>query len=152
MDDLELELEDNKVEKRIKTLSDKVRLTSEERDEKAKLLETKEAELANASRERDFYKGFNQVSAKHQGAGEYQDKIWERVQKGVDIEEATVAVLYKEGKLQGTPAPVIERESPAGGSAPTTMTNGGAKTDADMSQAERRAALMEAESKGEFSL
>lgn len=156
-EDLDLELESeqdniNKVEKRIKTLSEKVKLTSQERDEKTKLLEEKETLLTNTSKERDFYKSFSQVSSKHPGASEYQDKIWERVQKGTDLEEATVAVLYKEGKLQGSPAPTPEKFTAAGGSANTALGNDSDKTPDKMSQDERRAQLLDMESKGEFHL
>ena len=64
---LDFELDDdinNKVERRIKSLSEKVKLTSEERDEKDRILKERDEQLANASKERDFFKGFNQVSTK----------------------------------------------------------------------------------------
>jgi len=154
-DDLDLELEDeqeniNKVELRIKKLSEKVKLTSEERDEKDKLLQEKESLLANTSKELEFFKGFSKVSAKYQGANEYQDKIWEKVKSGYDVEDATISILAKEGKY--TPqAPKVERESAAGGSASTSMSDN-EKTAQDMSQDERKAALLALEAKGEFHL
>jgi hypothetical protein len=137
-------------DKRLKSLNDSVRETKEElakqAEEKAKL----QAERDNASKERDFYKGFNQVATKYQGANEYQDKIWEKVQSGYDVEDATVAILNKEGKLIPN-QPVVERESAIGGSANTNMT-GGSKSPDEMSQAERRAALDEAFAKGDLKL
>ena len=157
-DELDLELEENdeqeninKVEKRIKSLSEKVKLTSEERDEKAKLLAERDGQLANASKERDFYKGFNQVSAKYPGANEYQDKILEKVNAGYDVEDATISILAKEGKY--TPAePIVEKERVAGGSAATAMKGGESKSPQEMSQDERRAALLDLEAKGEIKL
>ena len=54
-EELDLELEDNNdVERRIKDLSRKVKLTSEERDEKQLLLEERDAQLATVGKERDF--------------------------------------------------------------------------------------------------
>ena len=152
--DLELDSEEekiNKVEKRIKSLSEKVKLTSEERDEKNRLLTERDGQLANASKERDFYKGFNQISTKYPGANEYQDKILEKVNAGYDVEDATISILAKEGKY--TPAqPKVEDDKAAGGSASTAMKGNDSKTPEQMSQDERRAALEEAFSKGEVKL
>src|SRR3990167_2382550 len=101
-EELDLELDEqeniNKVEKRIKSLSEKVKLTSEERDELKGLNEGLTAEKHTLSKERDFYKGFNQVSAKYPGANEYQDKILEKVNQGYDVEDATISILAKECK------------------------------------------------------
>lgn len=149
--DLELDSEEdksNKVEKRIKSLSEKVKLTSEERDEKNRLLTERDGQLANASKERDFYKDFNQISTKYPGANEYQDKILEKVNAGYDVEDATISILAKEGKYQ----PKVEDEKVAGGSAATALQGKDSKTPQEMTQDERRAALMDLESKGEFSL
>lgn len=151
--DLEFEEEENinKVEKRIKTLSEKVKLTSEERDELKGLNAELTTEKESITKERDFFKGFNQVATKYQGANEYQDKIWEKVKSGYDVEDATISILAKEGKY--TPAqPVAKGEVAAGGSANTAMRGGEEKTPDKMTQEERRAALMEAEARGEFGL
>lgn len=152
-EDLDLELEEeniNKVEKRIKTLSEKVKLTSEERDELAKAKETLEGEKTSLSKERDFYKGFNQISTKYPGASEYQDKILEKVNAGYDVEDATISILAKEGKF--TPAETrTETENAAGGSASTTI-NSGDKNPQEMTQDERRAKLLDMESRGEIKL
>lgn len=153
-EELDLNLEEdinNKVEKRIKSLSEKVKLTSGERDELKKLNETLATDKDSISKERDFYKGFNQVSAKYPGANEYQDKILEKVNAGYDVEDATISILAKEGKYTPT-APKVETENVAGGSAATTMTGNDAKTPQEMSQDERSAALRELEAKGELSL
>ena len=156
-DDLDLELESeeqeniNKVEKRIKSLSEKVKLTSEERDEKDRLLVERDGQLANTSKERDFYKGFNAISAKYQGASEYQDKIFEKVKAGYDVEDATISILAKEGKFNPT-QPQAEKERVAGGSATTAMKGNDSKTPQEMTQDERRATLLDAESRGELHL
>lgn len=155
-DELDLELDDeqeniNKVEKRIKSLSDKVKLTSEERDELAKAKETLEQEKSSISKERDFYKGFNAISTKYQGASEYQDKILEKVNAGYDVEDATIAILAKEGKF--TPQqPKIETEKVAGGSANTSFKGDDEKTPDKMSQDERLSELKKLEAKGELNI
>lgn len=155
-EDLDLDLDSeqeniNRVEKRIKSLSEKVKLTSEERDEMKGLNESLTTEKQTLSKERDFYKGFNQVSTKYPGANEYQDKILEKVNAGYDVEDATISILAKEGKYNPTqPAPEIERA--AGGSATTAMKGNDSKTPQEMSQDERRATLLDMESKGELSL
>lgn len=152
-EELDLELDEekeniNKVEKRIKSLSEKVKLTSEERDELKGLNDSLTAEKHTLSKERDFYKGFNQVSTKYPAASEYQDKILEKVNAGYDVEDATVAILNKEGKLNPV-IPVAEKPTVAGGSATTTI-KGNAKTPEEMTQDEREAALKDYEAKGEF--
>src|SRR3990167_5810275 len=154
-EELDLELDEqeniNKVEKRIKSLSEKVKLTSEERDELKGLNDNLTAEKHTLSKERDFYKGFNQVSAKYPGANEYQDKILEKVNAGYDVEDATISILAKEGKFSPV-VPEIEKETAAGGSAATTIKGEGGKTLAEMTQDEKEAALRDYEAKGEFKL
>ena len=130
-------------DKRLRTLSSKVEKTSKERDE------AETARLA-AEKERDFYKGFSGVSTKYPSASEFQDKILEKVNAGYDIEDATVSVLNKEGKL--TAPPPTPPANAAGGSAITDISAGGSKTVADMTQAERRQALLDAEKRGDISV
>lgn len=133
-------------DKRLKDLSEKVRLTAEERDEKEKLLTEQTQKLASAEKETEFYKNFNSLTTKYSGSVEYQDAIREKVMAGYDIEDATVAVLAKEGKLPGqTQAPVTDTESPAGGSAVNTIRGEGEKSPSEMSQEERRAELIKNE-------
>src|SRR3990167_6378974 len=129
-DELDLDLDSteeqekiNKVEKRIKDLSEKVRLTSTERDDFAKAKEQAEVEKSAALKDVDFYKNFSTVSSKYTGSAEYQDKIKEKVMAGYDLEDATISILAKEGKFTPQVAP-LEKESPAGGSAPTTLKSG----------------------------
>ncbi len=156
-EELELDLnEDNQEEitrkdSRIKSLSEKVKLTSEERDALAKAKEEAEAKASSAQKDAEFYKGFNTVSAKFVGSSEYQDKIREKAALGLTIEEATTLVMTTEGKYV-PPTPVVERESAIGGSAVTNMKSGDDKTPEQMTQSERFAALREAEKRGELDL
>lgn len=120
----------NKAEERIKELSGKVKLTSQERDE-----------LAEANKdigvERDFYKDFSETSTKFPQASEHKDAILEKVKSGYSVEDATVSVLNSEGKL----IPQKEdREVVAGGSA-TTVTPEGGKKPEDMTRDEMKEAL-----------
>lgn len=139
----------NKIEQRIKNLSEKVKLTSEERDELARAKQSLEQEKQALSKEVEFFKNFNPLVTKYQEAANYQDKIREKVIAGYDVEDATISILAKEGKLTGfTP----KAESPAGGSAPNAITGGVEKTISEMSREEMRAALIEAEKRGDISL
>ena len=140
----------NKVEQRIKDLSEKVRTTSQERDELSKAKQQLEVERDSISKERDFYSKFSDSTAKYAGAHEYKDKILEKVKAGYDVEDATVAVLAKEGKLGSPAAQVVEKDTVAGGSATTAMKGDGIKSLSEMNRDEKRAALMEGDSKGEL--
>ncbi len=151
-DDLNLDLdtlEDNaekniKIKNRFEQLSEKVILTSKERDELAKAKETLEGEKNSLAKERDFYKDFSVNVSKYPSASEHQDQILEKVRAGYSTEDAMVAVLAKEGKLnmssnqvqQPFNQPIGQVE---GGSAPTAMS--GAKAIQDMTPDEKFAAL-----------
>lgn len=143
----------NKIEKRISELNKKVILTAKERDDLKEAQKQLEIEKDNAIKERDFYSGFADNIAKYPGASEYKEAIKEKVLAGYDPEDATIAVLAKEGKY----APQVETqaeslESPVGGSAVNQMNLKGEKTPQEMSREELRAALVEAEKKGELSI
>lgn len=125
----------DKKDNRFTDLSNKVKTASEERD-------TAKAETDAAKKEVEFYKGFSKVSSKYEGAADYQDKILEKVNSGYDLEDATISVLAKAGKLQNAP---VQKESPTGGSATTNMNQGGDKTIAEMTRAEKREALLQGE-------
>lgn len=133
----------NRDDKRIETLSSKVKETSQQRDEAI-------AKVAASEKEVAFYKGFSGVSAKYQGAAEFQDKILEKVNAGYDLEDATVSVLNKEGKLM-PPAPPPPAPA-AGGSALVNIPENGIKSAGEMTQAERRSALLDAEKHGDISI
>lgn len=137
----------NRTEQRIKDLSSKVRMTAEERDELKQAKEALEQEKVSLSKEVDFFKNFSQMTSKYPGAAEYQDQIMEKVKAGYDVEDATISLLAKEGKYSPVTTPV-QRENPAGGSATTTMRSDGEKSISEMTQEERRNALMQMEQEG----
>jgi len=151
--DLDLDLEEDinsKVKQRIDTALSK-------RDEAQKLASEKEAEAQKAleekaqiEKERDFYASFSDSTAKYPNAHEFKDSIKEKVMSGYSVEDATVAVLAKEGKLtvESTPKEVI---SPMGGSAQINIPSG-EKSIQEMTREEKRAALMEAEKRGDLYL
>ncbi len=158
-DEENLEFEDleNKADREVQrnqTLSKKVAETAKERDEARQAQEKAEAERVSALKEVEFYKDFSTQTSKYTGATEYQDAIKEKVMSGYTVEDATVAVLAKEGKLPNMqPAPVEPPiGSPAGGSATTTMTAPGEKSIGEMTRDEKRAQLVELESRGDISL
>ena len=135
------------VKDRFAKLSSDYSQTKKEKEEaEVKLKAEAEAKL-QAEKERDFYKGFSQVSSRHPEAANYQDQILERVNKGMDTEEATVAVLYKEGKLN-IPTPKTEIGHVAGGSAPNTPS--AEKDFSDMNLDEKRGVMQELERTGDL--
>lgn len=140
----------NRVEKRIKDLSEKVRTTSEERDEKDKLLAQAQVEKESLQKERDFLNSFGDTIAKYPKATQFRDEIKEKVLKGYSVEDATVATLASKGELSAPPREV-KIDNPAGGSATVNQPAiEGQKTPAQMSREEKRSALLEAEQKGEI--
>ena len=160
LDQLDSDLDkENKVEKRIKDLSEKVRLTSEERDEKDKLLKEQGDKNSELQKERDFYAGFSDVVSSNPAAKDHKDDILAKVKSGYTVEDATFAVLGKAGKL-GQPAQVLPSSPPvprensaqvaAGGSAPIQPVIGGQKPVNQMTREEKRAALVEAEQRGDL--
>lgn len=156
-DEFDLDLSEDKPEeiitrkdKKISSLSNKLAEEAKAREEAAQKAVQEAEARANAEKERDFFRGFSQISSKYQGATEYQDQIWEKVKSGYDIEDATTSTLIKEGKFQPI-VPQVDRQVVAGGSATTSMS-GGDRSPNEMTQAERRQALADLEAKGEFSL
>ena len=117
---------------RIRELSDKVELTSKERDEIKVNLEKEQKKTADLEKENTFNSGFADILGTHGAAKDYKDKIKEKVMSGYTVEDATLAVLGKEGKLGVAPTPPV-----AGGSA-TTTPSPGEKSIQDMTQQERR--------------
>ena len=142
------ELEDEEIhpiDKRInKALSDKAQAIAD-RDAALKEKQEIEARALEAQKELDFFKNFNQLASKYQGASDYQDKIKEKVFAGYDPEDATIAILAKEGKYgtnySSEAPPEAPKEFPAGGSATNTFTGDSPKSAAEMTQQERLAAL-----------
>ncbi len=150
-EELDLELDNEEItrkDNRINTLTGKLKSTSEERDALKAEAEKAKTEREAAQKDAEFFKSFNTVSAKYQGSSEYQDKIREKAALGLDVEEATMLVMAKEGKYT-PPAPVVERQSAAGGSASTSINNPAEKAPKEMSSSELRAQLQAIESTGE---
>lgn len=138
-------------DKKINSLSEKLGLTEKEKADAAAKAEAEAQARAEAEKERDFFKSFNTLSSKYQGAQDYQEKIWEKVKSGYDMEDAAISILAKEGKYTAPVAPV-EQAPAAGGSASTGIADVVDKTPDKMTQAERLSVLREMESKGEFRL
>jgi hypothetical protein len=132
---------------RVNELSAKVRDASKQRDDALEKAKANELEAANAGKERDFYKDFSKVSATYGNASEYEEDIKTKVLSGYSVEDATVSVLAKNGKLNMTP---VRDNTNAGGSATNPPNKGGEKTVGEMSMSEKRQALIDAESRGEF--
>lgn len=133
--------EPSEAEKRIKQLSEKVKMTSEERDEKDRLLKEQSEKTSVVERERDFYAGFSDVIATHPAAKDHKEDILAKVKSGYSVEDAAYAVLGKAGKLS---VPAQDTISTAGGSATTSLPSSGEKSPQEMTQEERRKALVEA--------
>lgn len=154
MADEELELDLDSTEEitrkdnRIKSLSDKVKEKAELAEAEKARADKAEAERQAALKDAEFYKGFNTVSPKYQGSSEYQDKIREKVALGLDVEEATMLVMAKEGKYT-PPAPTVERQSAAGGTASTGITDSVEKSPQELGRGELKARLQEVEARGE---
>lgn len=141
--------QESKVEKRIKHLSNKVKLTSQERDELAKANQKVEAERDTAKKEVEFYSAFSDTTDKYPVAKEYKDKIKEKVLAGYSVEDAAVAVLAKEGRLE---APLPAKDNPAGGSATNPPMTGDVKPLQDMTREEKRAEVLKAIDRGDINL
>lgn len=133
-------IETSESEKRIKQLSEKVRLTSEERDEKNRLLEESNKKIETLERENSFNSGFVDVLSNHSAAKDHKDDIKAKVLSGMSVEDATFAVLGKAGKL-GSSTTQNTINTVAGGSSPTTQTQTADKSVKEMTQDERRAQL-----------
>jgi hypothetical protein len=150
-EDFELDLTEdpniNKTEERIKNLSSKVKDTAAERDAAKAATEAAEAARASAEKERDFYAGFADNVGKYPQASEHKDAIKEKVLQGYSVDDAIVSVLNKEGLLNAQSGPVSYGPV-AGGSASTPIP--GPKGPTDMSQEDRRAALLEMDKTGEL--
>lgn len=118
----------------------------ESAQENAKLAEEKaklEIERDSANKEMSFYKDFSAVSGKYQGASEHTDEIKTKVLAGYTLEDATVSVLNKAGKL--TPAR-METSMPAGGSSSNPSFQPKTKSIQESSKDELRQAIIDNDS------
>ena len=137
------------INKRIQGLAEAKLRSETERDEALKDKKALEVERDKLTKEKEFYSSFSDVVGKYPEAKDFKEKILEKVQAGYDAEDAAISILAREGKLPQARPPVAEKEIVAGGSAPNQV-KGGAKPISEMTQAERRAALVEAEARGEI--
>jgi len=137
----------SEAERRITDLSSTVKKTSEERDAEKAAREAAEAKAAAAERKAEALSGFADVVAENPAAKDHKDDILSKVESGYTLEDATFAVLGKAGKLN---APTHETSSPAGGSAATVLPSNTPKTIGEMSQEERRQAIIDAEARGDI--
>lgn len=147
-DELEVTLEQpSEAERRIKQLSKEKgeSIAAKEVAEKAK--QESDEKLQVAERKSAFLEGFSDIVSENPAAKEFKAEMEEKVLGGMSIEDAKFVVLGRAGKLgQST-----QTESPAGGSATTTVTqSAGNKSVKEMSADERRQALVEAEQKGDI--
>src|SRR3990167_212937 len=152
LEQLDNEIEkESKVEKRIKDLSEKVRLTAEERDAERKKLEEYTSKTKELERERDFFSSFSDIVSSNPAAKDHKDEILAKVKGGYSVDDATFAVLGKAGKL-GHQEQRIDVGQVAGGSAAVNQpVLGGEKSIHEMTRDEKRAKLLEAEQRGEIS-
>ena len=151
LEQLDKEIEgENRVEKRIKDLSEKVRLAAEERDAGKRKLEEESTRASGLQKEVEFLNSFGDQLSKHPDASPFRDKIKEKVLKGYSIEDATISTLASEGKLSPKE---VQMDNVAGGSAAVNQPiTGVQKTVSEMSRDEKRAKLLEAEQRGDLSL
>lgn len=139
----------NRAEERIKDLSTKAKTAYQERDEASAKAQAEADARQTAEKERDFFKEFSTLTSKHPNAAEYQDKILEKVKGGYTPEDATVSVLNAEGKLSPIVGTPVSPANAGGGSASTVIPQGERGAD-QMTQAERRDALLKANESGEL--
>ncbi len=155
-DDLNVDLDqiENNADKQLQAKNRFQQLANDKRTlaQEKEVLEAKNKEIEAKSlqleKQAEFYKTFNQVSSKYPEATNYQDKIKEKVEQGYDLEDATVSVLNKEGKLSGGPITPV-RPQAEGGSAVTNVSEGD-KSLNEMSMGDKLEALKELERSGEL--
>lgn len=150
-EDLELDGDDTSKSvpiTRFKEVSQKNIENAKKAEEAEKGKAEAEQKTLAAEKKSGFYKDFSKLSSKYPGASEHLEEIETKVMAGYDPEDATVSVLNKAGKLNVH----AERDTAAGGSSTTSPGTGKQKTIAEMSRDERRAALVEAEKRGDISM
>lgn len=138
------------VKNRFQQLSEKVKTEAQGREEAETKFKVEAEGKAQAEKERDFFKNFSQLSSKYPSATSYQDQILAKVNSGYDVEDATLAILAKEGKLGVTNMPITESrpDNITGGSASTIINETGDKRPEEMSTDEKRNALLQMEKEG----
>lgn len=132
------------IDSRVSNLTEKLKTETEEKARLAQEVADANAKVQSLEKENAFNSSFSDSTSQYPQASEYKDAIKEKVLAGYSVEDATVSVLAKEGKLTSQPT----RENIAGGSATNAMQAEGTKSLRDMERADKRAALIEAENEG----
>lgn len=152
--ELDLNLEEepniNRTEERIRNLSTKVRTAATERDEARTAAEASDARAVAAEKKAEFLDAFTGLSSKYPGATDHRDAIQEKVLAGYSVEDATVSVLNAEGKLLPQAEIASAMGTAAGGSASTPPIQSASRGADEMTREERRAALLDADARGEL--
>lgn len=161
LDDLDLDqIQDNadktlKAKNRIHALAITAQESSKAKEAAEAAQKAAEEARALAEKERDFFKDFSKITSQHPAAAELQDKIFEKVRGGYTTEDATYAVLAKEGKLGGAQQAIGEQtqarmQDVVGGDATLTNIEGADKPLEQMTTEEKYSALREADQRGEL--
>lgn len=152
MDELNLEVQqEDRRDKRIQQLTTQRTTLTQEREEAVAKAAAEAERAALLEKERDFFASFADMTGKYPSASEFKDQIKEKVMAGYTAEDATVAVLNAQGKLMPS-APVESAPMQAAGGSAATVITDAAKPVGEMTQAERRQQLVEAEKRGDLSL
>ncbi len=151
LDELEKDINNkNAVEERFRNLANSRNEAQAKAEAETKARQDAEAKLAALEKETQFLNSFSDSLTKFPGAAEYKDKIKEKFSSGYSLEDAAVAILHAEGKLNPQ-QPVVNRESPAGGSATNQITQPQNKSIQEMGRDDLLNALKEAEARGDIS-
>jgi len=142
--------EPSESQKRITQLSGKVKEEAEAREKAEATAKEATEKAAQAERLAQFSEGFVDIVAENPAAKEFKDQIKEKVLNGMSIQDAKFAVLGAAGKLGQA---LTVEVAPTGGSAPTSIPQTGAtKTVEQMTREEKRAALIEAQERGDLAI
>lgn len=146
-DELEATLEQpSEAEKRIKQLSDKVKTEAEGKAAAEVARQDAESKTQVAERKVAFLEGFSDIVSDNPAAKEFKAEMEEKVLGGMSLEDAKFVVLGKAGKLNQS----VQIDSPAGGSASTTVLQKTDKPPKEMKSDELRTALEDAVKKGDI--
>lgn len=138
-----------KAKNRYQQLANDNRDLAQQREAESKARADAEAKAQEAEKKVEFYKNFSKISSKYPEAANFQDQILERVNKGLDVEEATLGLLAKEGKLNPPTAQPMDMPNPIGGSALNSL-EAGPRDARDMNTGEMLDSLRDLEKSGEL--
>ena len=139
-DELDQELnKPNRSEERIKELSNDKESLAKERDAERQAKQKAEESAAAAQKELEIANSFASEVAKNPALMSHRDEVLSKVKQGYSMEDAATVVLSKA-------TVTTETVNPAGGSATTVVPSSSDKGPGEMTQQERRQALMENES------